>query len=81
MTRETLLRTVGASVWVSFLSACVASTLFFATFDPVVLAQHATFAYEMSREAGYTIGFLLFWLLLVLNNAVVLLLFRTNPVQ
>jgi hypothetical protein len=57
--------------WVSFLSAGVATMLFFATFDPSELANIATFPQDLSREAGYTIGFLLFWLLLIINNLLV----------
>lgn len=69
-----ILKTIGVSLWISFLFAGIASMLFFATFDPEILAQQATFATELSREAGYTIGFFLFWLLLVVNSSVALFL-------
>ena len=73
-----LLKTVGVGVWVSFLFSAVATTLFFATFDPQSLAEQATFPMQLSREAGYTIGFILFWLLLMLNSAMVLFLSNTS---
>jgi hypothetical protein len=49
-------------LWPSFLTAGVATVLFFATFDPVTLLQETRFA-ETSRLAAYSIGFFLFWLL------------------
>ncbi len=69
---------IGASValWVSFLSAGVATMLFFATFDPVAIAEVATFPMELDRMSGYSIGFLLFWLLLVVNSFLVIWLNR-----
>lgn len=54
-------RTYGVIAWVSFLFAGVATMLFFATFDPVELANLATYPSDMSPLAGYTIGFFLFW--------------------
>jgi hypothetical protein len=52
---------VGAVAWPSFFAAGVATMVFFAIVDPVELAAmtwpHATIA----REAGYTIGFFMFW--------------------
>ena len=68
------LRTYGMSIWCSFLSAGIASVLFFATFDPRVLVENATFPYPLSREAAYTLGFFLFWILLILNSFLVLML-------
>lgn len=70
---------LGVSLWVSFLSAAVATMLFFATFDPAVIAQVATFPMEMDRTAGYSVGFLLFWLLLVFNSIVVIWLANRKP--
>lgn len=70
---------LGVSLWVSFLSAAIATMLFFATFDPTVLAEVATFPMVMDRTAGYSVGFLLFWLLLVINSIVVIWLANRNP--
>lgn len=61
----------GVVMWVSFVLAGVATMLFFATFDPAELAQIATFPMELDRSSGYSIGFLLFWLLLIINGAVI----------
>lgn len=69
-----LVKTFGVSIWCSFMSACVATMLFFATFDPQVLSEVATFPMPLSPEAGYTIGFFLFWFLLMVNSFLVLLL-------
>jgi hypothetical protein len=61
----------GITLWVSFLWAAVATMLFFATFDPVELAEVATFPLQLDRIGGYSVGFLLFWLLLIINSSVV----------
>lgn len=50
-------------LWASFLPAAVASMLFFAAFDPAELALSATFPVDMSRMAGYALGFAFFWAL------------------
>jgi hypothetical protein len=63
--------TFGITLWVSFLWAAIATMLFFATFDPVALAEVATFPLEIDRMGGYSIGFLLFWVLLIINSCVV----------
>lgn len=57
--------------WVSFLGAAVATMLFFATFDPVDIASIATFPMELDRTSGYSIGFLCFWALLMINGGIV----------
>ncbi|NND82196.1 MAG: hypothetical protein HKN50_07195 [Gammaproteobacteria bacterium] len=69
---------VACVLWISFLCAGVAATLFFATFDPVNLAQQATFPAEIDRMTGYSLGFLLFWLLLVINSLIILWLLRAS---
>lgn len=73
--------TLGVVLWVSFLSAATATMLFFATFDPADLVDVATFPLELSRSAGYSLGFILFWVLLVCNSAVVVWLARRPVVQ
>lgn len=70
---------LGVSLWVSFLSAGVATMLFFATFDPAAIAEVATFPMVLDRTSGYSIGFLLFWLLLVINSVVVVWLANHDP--
>lgn len=51
-----------AVLWPSFLTAGIATILFFAYFDPQLLMQVSGYG-EITRMAGYTIGFFLFWLL------------------
>ncbi len=49
-------------LWPSFLTAGVATTLFFTAFDPVEMVMVAGYG-DISRLGGYTIGFFLFWIL------------------
>lgn len=51
----------GAVVWPSFFAAGVATMVFFAIVDPVELAAMTWPHVSVSREAGYTIGFFMFW--------------------
>ena len=51
----------GAIAWPSFFSAAVATMAFFAIVDPVELADMTWPHAQISREAGYTIGFFMFW--------------------
>jgi len=59
---KVLWRSIAVMAWVSFMFAGLASMLFFATFEPTILASLATFSLTLSAQAVYTIGFLLFWL-------------------
>jgi hypothetical protein len=59
---------VVAILWPSFLTAGLATILFFTAFDPqllLLLSGHG----EISRLGGYTIGFFLFWLLTAVTSA------------
>jgi hypothetical protein len=49
-------------LWPSFLTAGLATILFFTAFDPELIVAISGYG-EISRMAGYTIGFFLFWLL------------------
>lgn len=51
-----------AILWPSFLTAGVATILFFTAFDPTEFLLTTRFA-QTSRLGTYTIGFFLFWLL------------------
>ena len=51
-----------AVFWPSFLTAGVATILFFTAFDPQLLMQAGGYGH-ISRLGGYTIGFFLFWAL------------------
>lgn len=63
--------------WSSFAVAAVATMLFFATFDPVMLAQAATFPVELSRFAGYTAGFFALWILTAASSCISVFLMRS----
>ncbi len=57
-----LAQRIGAILWPSFFAACVATMVFFAFVDPLVLRDE-TFPYlYMTRAMGYSIGFFMFWL-------------------
>jgi len=51
-----------AVLWPSFLTAGLATILFFTAFDPVLIVQVSGYG-DISRLGGYTIGFFMFWLL------------------
>jgi len=51
----------GAVLWPSFFAAGVATVVFFAIVDPIELASITWPHLTISREAGYTIGFFMFW--------------------
>ncbi len=67
----------GAIIWPSFLTAGLASVLFFAAFDPQVLGHAATFPAHLTRGVGYTLGFLLFWLLTAATSGLTIILLYT----
>ena len=77
--KRPLLVLVVTVLWVSFLSAGIATMLFFATFDPQEIVRLATYPLELDRLSGYSIGFLLFWVLLICNSLVVLWLSNNKP--
>lgn len=57
-----MIQRVGAILWPSFFAAGVATMVFFAFIDPLQL-RDITFSHiPINREAGYTIGFFMFWL-------------------
>ena len=49
-------------LWPSFITAGIATSLFFTAFDPVDMVANEGYG-EISRLGGYTIGFFLFWML------------------
>ena len=59
--RVPLVARFGAVAWPSFFAAGVATMVFFAIVDPVELAAMTWPHVSISREAGYTIGFFMFW--------------------
>ena len=52
---------IGAILWPSFFAAGVATMVFFAFVDPLALRDISLPALALTREAGYTIAFFLFW--------------------
>jgi hypothetical protein len=66
-------------LWPSFLAACVASLLFFAAVDPVLLRDAGPrLLAGLDREAGYALGFLFFWGVGALASALSVYLIRTE---
>lgn len=65
-------------LWPSFITAGVATIIFFSVFDPQLLAHIAGFD-PISRMGGYTIGFFTFWLLTSLSS--VLTCYFQKPVK
>ena len=53
---------VGAILWPSFFAAGVATMVFFAFVDPLDLRDMTFPSLSLTRELGYTVGFLMFWL-------------------
>jgi len=70
---------LGWILWPSFLAACLASVLFFAAVDPLLLrgAGPQMFA-QLSRESGYALGFFFFWAMGALSSLLSLLLRGTS---
>jgi hypothetical protein len=66
-------------IWISFLSAAVSTMVFFALFDPVDLSGIFDENVEISRDAGYAVGFFFFWVLCALCSGVTAFLVRTAP--
>ncbi len=57
-----LAQRLGAIRWPSFFAACVATMVFFAFVDPLVLRDETFPDLYMTRAMGYSIGFFMFWL-------------------
>ena len=72
-------QSIAVVVWISFLSAAVATMLFFAVFDPVEVFRGLDEELEVSRQAGYAAGFFFFWILMAGCSAVTAWLVRTAP--
>ena len=66
-------------VWISFLAAAIGTMVFFAMFDPVELSGVFDEDLEISRDAGYAVGFFFFWALCALCSALTAYLVRTAP--
>lgn len=73
-----ILQQVVSIMWPSFLTASLATVLFFAVFDPDALSLLAG-GPEITRLGGYTIGFFFFWLLTSLSSALTCYFRRPTP--
>ncbi len=62
LARDSMARRFGAVLWPSFFAAGVATMVFFAVVDPIALATITWPDLEITRLAGYSIGFFMFWL-------------------
>lgn len=68
----------GAILWPSFFAAGVATMVFFAKVDPIELKEITWLDLEISREAGYTIGFFMFWAATAASSLFTWLLLRPS---
>lgn len=71
-----LVQRLGAILWPSFFSAGVATMVFFAMVDPLMLRAITWPDLPISRELGYSIGFFLFWIATAASSLFTWLLLR-----
>lgn len=64
--------------WCSFLTAAVATMVFFAFVDPLALADIAEPPLPVDRMSGYALGFFFFWLLAATSATLTVYLIRTR---
>jgi hypothetical protein len=57
-----LVQRIVSILWPSFVTASLATILFFVVFDPMELGMLAGLP-ELSATGGYTIGFFFFWIM------------------
>lgn len=70
---------IGVVVWSSFLAACVACLLFFAFFDPLLLADDQNPPrWLASRMTGYGLGFFFFWLISAVSAGLTIYMIDTS---
>jgi len=71
---------IGAIVWSSFLAACVATMVFFALFDPVLLGNDdQPPSWLANRMTGYAAGFFFFWIVTMTSALLTAFLLDTLP--
>lgn len=66
-------------VWISFLTAAVSTMVFFALFDPIDLSGMFDENLQLSRDAGYAVGFFFFWAICTACASMTAYLVRTAP--
>jgi hypothetical protein len=59
---RTMAQRLGAIAWPSFFAAGVATMVFFAFIDPLELRDITWPDLPLTREMGYSIAFIMFWL-------------------
>jgi hypothetical protein len=71
---------IAAVGWSSFLAACLATLLFFAVFDPVMLGDdlHPP-KWLRDRMTGYALGFFFFWFVSTVAAVLTAYLLETEP--
>jgi hypothetical protein len=70
---------LGVILWASFLAACAGTMLFFALFDPALLAHDdAPPSWLADRMTGYAIGFFFFWALCTIASFLTAYLIETR---
>ena len=70
-------RLLGPVLWPSFLVAAIATAIFFAHIDPLTLQAQTLTDWQISRQAGYTVGFLMFWAVCAASSALTMYLGAT----
>ena len=71
---------LGVLLWAAFLAACAATALFFAYFDPLLLAaDDAPPRWLADRMTGYTVGFFFFWAVCTIASFLTAYLIDTRP--
>ena len=73
-----LAQRIGAILWPSFFAAGVATMVFFACVDPLALRDMTFPDLAMTREAGYTVGFFMFWLATAASSLFTWILLRPS---
>lgn len=75
-----LAQRLAAILWPSFLMAGIATTVLFALIDPVDLHAISFPDWQLSRTAGYSIGFFMFWSVTAASSFATWLLLRRRAV-
>ena len=71
-----LVQRLGAILWPAFLMAGVGTMVLFGLYDPMDLAQLLDPDFEISRRAGYALGFFALWLMTTATSTLTWLLLR-----
>ena len=71
-----LTQALAVVLWPAFISAVVATMVFFSQVDPQVLHLATCPEWPISRELGYTLGFFMFWGVTTLSSLLTFILLR-----